>query len=197
MYNFTMKKTVNLSVAAVLLFLFSCAPVIKKDLMETGVRDVSLTTLVKNPSAYKGRLFILGGIIAQTKVTGEGTLIEAVYVPVDSRGYLRDIESQEGRFMILYPKEQGVLDPMIYRMRRELTVAGEFIGTRTGKLDEAEYIFPLFLARQVYLWREEEYYYPYDYPYSPYPYRWDRPGGRSYPYWWDDPTWRPYYPEWP
>jgi starvation-inducible outer membrane lipoprotein len=57
---------------------------------------------------------------------------------------------------------------------------------REGKIDEMEYVFPVFEIRQIHLWEEQRDYWPYAYPYSYYYY----PGwypwcynswGRSYP----------------
>jgi outer membrane lipoprotein len=157
----------------------SCAPVLKEQLMKEGSRDVSLNVLRENPDMYKGKLYILGGIIASSKVTDEGTVIEALYVPVDSRGYLREGGRNEGRYLAIFPKSAGILDPMIYKRGRAITIAGNFMGDRTGKLDEAEYIYPVFDIVQIYLWRDVEYY-PYYYPYYPYYYY-------PYPYWWGGP----------
>jgi outer membrane lipoprotein len=166
----------------------SCAPVLRQELMEKGIRDVSLSDVRNNPDNYKGRLFILGGIIVNTKLTGEGSQIEAVYIPVDSRGYLRDVEPK-GRFLAIMPKASGTLDPLIYRKEREITIAGEFIGVRSGKIDEMEYAYPVFEIQEIYLWRERrDYYY---YPFYP-PYWW----GYPYPYYWYDPWWGPWGPYW-
>ena len=180
-----------LCVAIVLvLAVSSCYPVIRKDLMETGLRDVPLSEVKKDPDVYRGKLFVLGGIIANTKVTPEGSLIEALFVPVDSRGYLREGEA-DGRYLALFPRESGMLDPVIYRPGKNVTIAGEFIGTRLGRLDEAEYLYPLFVVRQIHLWEERMYYYPppyYYYPYSwwdyPYPFGWGSPYWGRRPFWW-------------
>lgn len=168
-----------------MLILFSCAPVLRQDIMDKAVREFSLSDLRNNPDPYKGKLFVLGGAIANAKITTAGSQIEALYIPVDSRGYLEDVElsATDGRFLAILRKERGTLDPLIYRKGRDITVAGEFIGTRSGKIDEAEYIYPVFEIVQIYLWKEREYY-PYYYPYY------------AYPYWWYGPWWRPWGPGW-
>ena len=182
-------KTYRFIVAAFLsVLLVSCAPVLRKEYMETGVRNIPLAEVKQDPGQFKGKLFILGGIIVNTKVTDEGSLIEAIYVKVDSRGYLES--GTDGRFLALYPKEGGMLDPQIYHKGRRITLAADFAGTRQGKIDETKYVYPFFVIKDLYLWEERAYYYPqpYYYPY-PYGYWWDNP----YPYWW--PSWR-YYPYW-
>ncbi len=164
--------------------LCSCAPVLHEEYMKAGLIDVPLSDMRENPEFYKRKLFILGGIIVNTKITEKGSLIEALYIPVNSKGYLRESGRSRGRFLAIYPKDSGLLDPVIYRKGKEITVAGEFIETRKGRIDEMEYTYPVFEIKEIYLWaeRREYYYYPY---YPPY----------YYPYWWYDQWWRPY-PYW-
>ncbi|OPY69918.1 MAG: Outer membrane lipoprotein Slp family protein [Syntrophorhabdus sp. PtaU1.Bin050] len=163
------------------LILSSCTSVLRKDLMERGVRNFSLDQLVRNPEPYKGKLFILGGIIAETTLTETDSVVNALYVPIDFAGYPKDVKPN-GRFLALYPKERGILDPLIYGMHRKITVAGIFTGTEPGKIGQMNYIFPVFRVEEMYLWEKSE-----SYPwcaYGPYPYR--------DPCYWGSPWW-PYY----
>ncbi|HXY54095.1 MAG TPA: Slp family lipoprotein [Nitrospirota bacterium] len=174
--------------AAVLLALFSCAPVLDRKLMGEGVRNVPLSQLRETPDAYKGKLFILGGLIVGTRFTEKGSEIEAVNVPVDSRGYLEETEHPMGRFIAIFPKERGFLDPLVYEKGRKITFAGEFLEIRKGKIDEMDYAYPVFKIEQIHLWEREEYYSP-GYPYYyPYPYWWYDPWLRTHPYlYWPPP----------
>jgi len=166
--------------------LSGCSPVLNRDVMKQGLRDVPMAGLRQYPDEYKGRLFLLGGVIVETRLMEKGAQVEALFVPVDSYGYLRDEEHRGGRFLALYPRAKGILDPLIYKKGREITLAGEFIEARKGKIDEMEYVYPVFEIREIYLWDEQnDYYYaPYNpYYYSP-PFLYD-PWGRPYPnpYW--------------
>jgi len=159
---------------AVVIMLTSCAPVLREDLIQRGIYKFNLSEIKEDAIQNIGKLFILGGTIVKTTITNEGSLIEAVYVPVDSRGYLSDYGYINGRFLALY-RGREILDPIIYGENREITIAGEFIGTRKGTVGEMEYIYPLFEIKDIYLWEEykEPYYYRYPYyppPYYPYPY---------------------------
>jgi len=164
----------------------SCTPVLQKDLLKSGTFDINPADLRQDASQYMGNLYILGGIIAKTTVRDEGTIIEALYVPVTSRGYLKDNEPSNWRFLALY-KGKEFLDPIIFDEKREITIAGEFKGTRKGMIDEIEYDFPLFEIQEIHLWEETRdrdlYYYPEYYP--PVFFRY-RPYYPSYPYyyWW-------------
>jgi outer membrane lipoprotein len=168
-------------IVLVIMLLSSCTYVIRKDLMDVAIVDVPFSEIGANPDLYRGKIFILGGIIVNTKIIEKGSLIEAVYVPVDSRGYLDDVRHSNGRFLAFYPKEKGLLDPQIYHSGKRITVAGEFIETRTGKIDKMEYTYPFFEIKDIYLWGEGGLYYMRP-PYPSWYY--------SYPYWWHEPWWR-------
>lgn len=179
-----MKKGLFIFFASIVLF--SCAPVLNRELMREGTRDVSFNRLREAPDAFKGKLFILGGLIVDTRFTGKGSQIEALAVPVDSHGYLQETRHSEGRFLAFYPRAKGLLDPVVYKKGREVTLAGEFVEARKGKIDEMEYVYPVFEIREIYLWEEEREYYPYYYG-GPYPYYPYDPWGRPYPYYWPPP----------
>ena len=72
-----------------LVMLSSCAPVLNNDLMSRGIFDMRASVITEDPDMYRGKLFIMGGIIVNTKATEAGSMIEAVYVPVDSMGFLK------------------------------------------------------------------------------------------------------------
>ena len=166
-----------------LFLLVACAPVLNRELMRDGTRNIPPSQIRANPDAYKGQLFIFGGVVAETRVTAMGSQIEGIYFPVDSYGYLKDRESADGRFLALYPQTRGMLDPLIYKRGREITIAGIFVGNRAGKIEEMEYSYPVFEIRQIHLWelRQVNYMVP-AYPYYSYPH-----GGY-------DPWWRPFPP---
>lgn len=178
---------------AAALVIYGCSPVLNRDLMKEGAREFDPRHLLATPEVFKDRLFIFGGIIIETRLIEAGSQVEALLVPVDRWGNLRDAARYQGRFLALYPRARGLLDPLIYKKGREITVAADFVEVRKGKIDEMEVAYPVFQVRQIYLW--DEYrgypvspyywspYWPYAYPYHPYPY---------------DPWWRPYPgPFWP
>ena len=163
--------------------LLSCASVIRQDLVGNAVYNFPLTDVIENPDFYKGKTLMFGGVIAKTKLTKEGSLIEALYVPVDSNGYHKVISNSAGRFLAFFPGNKKLLDPMIFQEKREVTIAGEYVGTRKGKIDEIEYVYPLFKIIELYLWEEEreDYYrYPRHRLHMGYPWHY------GYGLWWGD-----------
>lgn len=179
-----------------LLALAGCSPVLNREYMDAGTREFNPSHLIETPEVFRDKLFVLGGVIVETKLIEQGSEIEALFVPVDRYGYLKDASRYQGRFIALYPKSRGILDPLIYKKGREITIAGEFVESRAGKIDQMEYRFPVFAIRQIYLWEERDpwpsYYYhpfPYAYPYwSPWCYDvWGRP--YHCPPYWGPPVW--------
>jgi outer membrane lipoprotein len=159
--------------------------------MSEGAREFDPRYLIETPEAFKDHLFVFGGVIVETKLVEAGSQIEALFVPVDRYGHLSDTAPYRGRFLALYPRSKGLLDPLIYRKGREITLAADFLEVRKGRIDELEVVYPVFDIRQVYLWEEYRSYPYYYWPgyYYPYPY--------YYPYMYD-PWWRPYPgPYWP
>ena len=179
-----MKKAALLFI--VMLLLAACAaPVIKKDLLAQGLRNVPISEIAGHPGKYKDRMFVLGGIIANTTVSDKGTFIEALFFPVDDKGYFKN-ESGMGRFIAFWPRANGILDPLLYRQNRRITVAGTLAGTMKGKIGSASYVFPVIDVLQIHLWSGARYYYPpyYYYPYYPYDYWYPYPPYWGYGFYW-------------
>ncbi len=169
-------------------FLSSCAHVISKDIRKIAVKDVTFKKILKNPDVYVDNVFILGGIIARTTNTKYGTEIEVVQTPIDRFGDIIDKDISEGRFLAITPRQ---LDPLIYKKDRKITLAGRLIGSSIKLLGELEYSYPLFEINEIYLWKQERYYYIYRPGYT-YPY-WYDPFYYPRPYYWYDPLWhRPF-----
>jgi outer membrane lipoprotein len=156
--------------------LHSCAFLnnVPPELKSGAASDLSLERVRENPSDYKGQTVRWGGKVAQTLVKTEGTLIEIVQFPLDKQVKPMEVDVSEGRFLVL---EDQYLDPMIFRSGRKVTVVGVVRGSRTMKLDEITYTYPLVEADTLYLWKEEQPETRIYYNYPVYPY-WH---GR---YWW-------------
>jgi len=156
-------KIKHFFILCILFLTIACAHVISKEYAATAVKDIPFQQLIMNTDAYLNELFIFGGIIAETKITGTGTEIEVVQTPLDRLGNIIDRDISGGRFIITTTK---YLDPLIYRNGRDVTVAGILTGSQKRLLGKNEYVYPFFDAKELYLWKEEQYYrYPYVYPY--------------------------------
>ncbi len=171
--------TMVLILVSILALSVSCAPPVLKKEVLTQAAVANLSEIKASPEASKGRLFILGGLIVRVKNEQDGSVIEAIFMGVDQKGYLK--ESEYGpRF---FAKTKDFIDPVIYKAGRTITIAGEFSGTLKGTIGDMEYEYPVFEIKDLYLWPEEKIY-----P-APPPWWYD-----PWYYWWYDPWWRYRYP---
>ena len=183
-----MKEYLNLFLSSTIIFLLSgCAYVISKEVRREVTRDLSLREVIENPTAYKGKVVLWGGVIIESKNLTEGTRVTVLQKDLNRWGRPKESDESQGRFIILYP---GYLDTAIYRRDREITVAGEIIGQRVLPIDQIEYTYPLLSPREIHLWREVR---KAEYPYGPYPWWWDDPYW-PYPGWYPYRPWYPWYP---
>ncbi len=148
-----MKKIIL--IALVCLLFFSCTSILRKDLLDSGSKDVPLSAMIQNPEPYKGKLYILGGTVLNTKGVDQGLVVEAAYVPVDPYGYLKQAQRTKDRYLALCPKDQRDLCLATYARGSDLTIAGTFVGTQPVDIKDKTYAYPLFKVEQIYLWPEK------------------------------------------
>lgn len=157
-----------------------CAHVISKDILEEVDTSITFSDLKSAPKAHRGRVLLLGGVIAGSVNRKDGTLLEVYQTEITQRGKPVNVDISEGRFLALY---EGFLDPAIYRKGRKVTIVGIVQGDLTQRLGDLDYCYPLVLVKDIHLWKEEhvrryEYYY------------WDYRGSWWYPPSpWHDPYW--------
>lgn len=163
-----MKKIILIrlfSLFVLLSLLHSCSlPVLRKDFLENGIRNPLLSDFLQSPETLRNHLFVLGGTVVSTRFTEEGSLIEAIFVPVNSLGYPQTPSLLARRFLAVYPVEKGILDPIIYYQGKVITFAGIFLENRIGFIDDVSYTYPTFMIEEIYLWEQRGYS---SYPYPP------------------------------
>ncbi|HXH12751.1 MAG TPA: Slp family lipoprotein [Alphaproteobacteria bacterium] len=153
-----------------------CAHVVSEPLRQQADTTLSFAELRANPEAFKGHTVILGGEILQTTNLREGTRIEILQRPLNSSGRPVFTDDTGGRFMAFC---QEYLDPAVYAPRRRITVAGQVLGSHTGKVGEVDYLYPLISCQEVHLFPSAS------------------AGVRRYagdPWWYDDPYFYPLAP---
>jgi len=161
----------------VILLLPSCAPTISKQLRQQVEPGLTFARLAADPEAYKEKIIILGGVIAQTTPKPGQTELEIVQKKLDYFNEPESTDASEGRFLVI---ADGFLDPLIYQKDRRITVAGEVLGAEVRPLGEVEYHYPVIKAREMKLWPKFK-------PTPPPPY-W------GYPYYWGPYYWGPWGP---
>jgi outer membrane lipoprotein len=181
-----MKRVVTLVMVVGLLS--GCVHAVSRSVLKEVDRKITFSALLKAPSAYQGKVVLLGGIIVQTLNKEQGTLLEVYDTALNREGKPVNIDISEGRFLALY---QGFLDSEIYKQGRKVTIAGTVQGEKVQQLGETQYRYPYLIVKEIHLWKEEEPvdYYRYDvYPWGPWYDPW-------YPWgpWWYPWGYRGYY----
>lgn len=136
----------------IVLLLSSCAHVISQELREQTDKELTAEMLFKNPEAHKGKTVILGGIVISTRNSDQGTQIEVLQTPLDSRGRPKDTDFSYGRF-IIFSKEY--LDRAVFSKGKAVTVGGRVFGKTTRPLGEIQYTYPLIYAKEIHLFGQE------------------------------------------
>jgi outer membrane lipoprotein len=102
-----------------------------------------------NPQPATGKSVQWGGTIVSTANLQNSTQIEVLAYPIDSNGRPKTDDTAQGRFIL---ERTGFLEPASYAAGRQVTVVGTVSGTRTGRVGEADYVYPVVTAKQLHLW---------------------------------------------
>jgi outer membrane lipoprotein len=108
---------------------------------------------VLDPATVRNRAVAWGGLIVSTVNLKDVTQIEIVGYPLDDSNRPRRGVDPVGRFIVLHP---GYLETTDYASGREITVVGKVSGTRTGKVGETSYVYPVLETSRVQLWPKPE-----------------------------------------
>ena len=126
-----------------------CQHTISERLRQQALPAISFEALRKEPEIFKGRTVILGGDILKTHNAPQQTSIEILQKPLDNYEAPRITDQTGGRFIA---QCEQYLDPAIYDRGRQITVAGEVLGSYAGHVGEADYLYPLISCSEVHLW---------------------------------------------
>ena len=142
------------SLLVLLLLLTACASAPSFNTLDV---DPLLTPqkVTANPQPATGKVVQWGGTIVSTTNLQDSTQIEVLAYPLDSDERPKSDGTAQGRFIL---ERTGYLEPATYAAGRQVTVVGKVSGTRTGRVGEANYVYPVVGARQLYLWPLERTY---------------------------------------
>lgn len=143
----------SLLIVGAALVLQGCSYAISPEVVRTADRTVTFDKFYAEPSSYKGKTVIFGGLIVQSRTSKTGTLIEIDQKELDYWGKPRRTNLIGGRFIVLQPR---YLDILVYAPGREITIAGEAAGAEEKSLGEAGASYPLINAREIKLWPREK-----------------------------------------
>ncbi len=136
--------------AIALLLVTACAPAVSREAMQLVDPQLTFEELIREPERHVGDYLLVGGTIASVRTDKEsGTVFEIVQHPLDGRGRISAVNRSAGRFLVTDP---AFRDPAIYRPGRLVTVVGQVQGSRTGRIDELDYRYPVLSAHEMRLW---------------------------------------------
>lgn len=132
--------------------LAGCASTPKFD--TTGVDRALTPRAVVDGAAYSpSRRVLWGGVIVATRNLRDQTQLEVLAYPLERDGEPDVAASPQGRFLLL---RDGYLEPVDYAPGRQVTGVGTVAGVEKGKVGEADYLYPVMKAEQMYLWPKEQ-----------------------------------------
>ena len=99
--------------------------------------------------ALKGKFVLWGGVIIASANLKDSTQIEILAYPLDSSQRPMVEDQALGRFLAIQP---GYLETTDYAQGRQITVTGALGETRTGRVGESEYVYPVVNISQHQLW---------------------------------------------
>lgn len=140
-------------VGGMALLLQGCSYAISPDVSRSADRTITFEQLQADPPSHKGKIVILGGLIAQVRHVKNGTLIEIVQKELDYWGKPLRTKRSGGRFIV---HQSRALDDLVFAPEREITIAGEATGTEERTGDESGVMYPLINAREIKLWPREK-----------------------------------------
>jgi outer membrane lipoprotein len=100
---------------------------------------------------FEGMQARWGGLIAKVDVREKQTMMEVVNFDLEGSSRPKVADNTQGRFRVYI---DGLLDPLLYKEGRSVTVLGTIEASESGLIGEQEYLYPRLKAEQVYLWKE-------------------------------------------
>lgn len=166
--------------------LAGCASTLPQAVREAPPDNPELSAVLADPAAFRGREVRWGGTIARTDNRERETCVEVVERGLGSNGRPNERDSSDGRFLACV---DGFLDPVIYTQGRAITVYGTLAGSRSGRVGDYDYTYPLVRVGVHHLWQPQpepvRYVVEPDPLWSPWGPYWRYPYGRfGYPYHW-------------
>ena len=151
-----MRKILILVLPAVL-FVTGCAHQISEKSLALADRNVSFSKLRENPDAYRGKLVILGGTVADVTSLPEGTQLEVIQYEVDRRETPDPTTVSGGRFLAITPDK---LRLPACRPGARVSLAGEVAGRKVQPLKGEAYSYPVIIIKELHIIKSPGVIYP-------------------------------------
>jgi len=115
-------------------------------------RNVTPREAAQNVALVKDRPVAWGGTVVNGKNLATSTQFEVLAYPLDGNNRPKADAAPLGRFIVVHP---GYLETADYAPGRLITVVGPVTETRTGKVGEAQYVYPVVNADRLHLWPQQ------------------------------------------
>jgi len=146
-FNFTLV----LPVLVVTLFLAGCSTIPKALQTPDNTKLTNFSQVREDANSVQGNLARWGGVIAKVTNNADSTMLEVVHFPLKSTSRPKQGNETQGRFRVYF---SGLLDPIIYKEGRSITVLGNIVNEEQGKIGEHKYTYPVLKASYVHLWKD-------------------------------------------
>ena len=159
-----------------------CTKVISSAVLQKVNSVITFEMLKNDPTAFKGQMVLLAGVIVKTTNKPQGAVLEIYQTKMDWEKRPVETDVSKGRFLV---QCANFLDPEIYSQGRKVTVAGIVAGKELKKLGQMEYPYPVLNAVEIHLWKKTNPVQFDPYPWYPIGVPW-RYWGVGYPFfpWW-------------
>jgi outer membrane lipoprotein len=137
----------SLALGLACLALASCATPAFKD-VDAAIAIVP-ADVQQSADRYTGAEVVWGGRIIAVENREQTTEVEIVAYPLDRDQQPMPDAPTVGRFILVLP---GFVEPYDYPAGRHLSVHGIVAGTRIGRVDAHDYLYPMLRAREVTVW---------------------------------------------
>jgi outer membrane lipoprotein len=152
MRNQPVSRMIQVFLPVSLLLLAACAPApIYKN--TAGALVSTPMQVAQMPERYSKGNVIWGGRIVQVNNLSDHSEVELLAYPLDSSQRPKANDRGNGRFIAVM---QGYVEPIDYPPGALMTISGKLNGTRTGKVGEANYVFPIVSMTQAHVWTAAE-----------------------------------------
>jgi outer membrane lipoprotein len=132
----------------------ACTTAVSKQSMELVDPSISFESLHQDPNRYIGHYLLVGGAITEVRVSANGgSELEVVQLPTNNRGKITATDKSAGRFIAL---DNIFRDPAIYSPGRLVTLVGQVTGSKTSRLGEVDYLYPVLTVHELRLWAHDE-----------------------------------------
>ena len=117
-----------------------------------NTEGVNLKLKPADAGSQMGQKVIWGGSIIDIRNLTDKTRLEVLAFPLSNNFRPDATATAQGRFIVENP---GYLEPREYAPGKLISVSGTLLSPQSGKIGDAEYLYPVVKASTIRLWKEK------------------------------------------